>query len=123
MSSGVQFEKLPVDTVLTGLEAVTVAVTPQALSDRCGVTWFDQDTELGPAVASIFRLKSGGPRFCLTSYEDSPEPCVTISSDAEATEADVDALLHVLGVDPGEIIDRVPVRDAYAPTRPATELE
>ncbi len=115
-SSAVSFEYLPQDTVLTGLESVTIAATPQTLTDRSGVMWSEQDDELGPARLATFRLHPGGPRFSLRFYEDAPFPGVILSSDANARDADVDLLLACLGVEEDEIIDRVPVRAARVST-------
>ena len=116
------FEYLPEDTVLTGLPAVTVGLSPDALSERAGIKWTGDDTELGPSVFSVFRLHPGGPRFFLSSWENAPYPAVTVSSDARAKESDIDMLLARLGVAEDEIIDRVPVRAAQPAARRARLL-
>ena len=113
------FDYLPEATVLTGLPVVTVGLTPRALSERSGIRWTDDDTELGPSVSSVFRLRFGGPRFSLRSWENAPYPGVTVSCDATAKERDVDMLLARLEVAKDEIIDRVPVRVAQPAVRRA----
>ncbi len=117
--SAAMFEYLLRDTVLSGLPSVTVGLTPRALSERSGIRWSDQDTELGPSMLSVFRLRPGGPRFSLRSWENAPYPGVTVSCDATARERDIDMLLARLRVEDEEIIDRVPVRAAEPTARRA----
>jgi hypothetical protein len=99
----------PTNTVLTGLPFLTIDASPQKLEERAGVAWTPEDTELGPSLLSRFRLGRAGPRFSLRYFPEARYPGIVVSSDAEATDADVDALLASLGVGDEEIIDRVPV--------------
>lgn len=98
--------------MLSGLPVLTVGLAPRALSERSGIKWVDDDTELGPSEFAVFRLRPGGPRFALNSWKSAPYPAVTVSSDARAKESDIDMLLGYLGVAEDEIIDRVSARVA-----------
>jgi hypothetical protein len=105
-----EFEPLPHDTVVTGLPAVTVAVHPDELSERAGLSWSEVDTELGCARVAAVRLSGEGPRFALSAYEEAPSPVVTIAADGNATEQDIDVLLRALKIPAREVLDRVGVR-------------
>lgn len=97
------------DATLTGPPFLTLDMSPQAVERRAGVKWTPDDTELGPSLLSCFKLTPTGPSFSLRFFPEARYPGIVISGDAEATEADVDALLASLGVPDEEIIDRVPV--------------
>lgn len=118
------FEYLPVDTVLTGLPVVSLGVTPQDLASRADVAWHRQDTEMGMSDLAILRLGTGGPRFALRSFDDSPFPTITVSADAQATSGQIDELLSALGIEGDEVLDRVsprPLSDKVAQAAAAVQ--
>lgn len=109
-----EFQYLPPDTILTGLETATIGLTAQDLSDRSGIRWSHDEDELGPSQLAVFQLKRRGPRFALRFYDDAPFPGVILSADGNAKTTDIDKVLGVLGIAEDELIDRVPPRGARA---------
>lgn len=113
-----KLEPLPAETTLTGLPLATVGLDAKQLSKRAPIDWSVLDSELGPVSTAVVRLADRAPRFALSSYRDAPWPSVTIAADESATDDDLDALLQALGVDHGELLDRVAAADASpAPLR------
>jgi len=111
----------PEDTTIEGGVPVAVlALGPDELTSRSGLSWHADEDELGRSRFTVAQAADGTAPFVLVAYEHDPAAGVTAIGNPDQAEAgELDKLLKSLHVRPDEVVGRF----NELPSEPASSLE
>lgn len=102
-----------------GRPLATLGITPERISERATVEWFDGHDDLDDYRAAVFRVAPHDVTLALIAYRNDPHGGTLVLGPPSTASRDIDTLLGALRVEDAEVVDRV---DARSPSSASMEL-
>src|SRR5919206_4579536 len=104
--------QLPRDSLVDdGRPLATLGISPERISERATVEWFDGHDDLDDYRAAVFSVAPDDVTLALIAYRHDPHGGTLVLGPPSTASRDIDTLLRALGVEAAEVVDRVDVRD------------